>query len=291
MKLFKTTIIPKSNFITPLKGDTLFGQICWAIKYSFGEDKLNELLSTYEEKPFLIVSDGFAKGYLPKPTLPTVFLNEDIEDKKKNRNKIWLTLEQLQNGKYDKALPNDKVLNIDKSNSIVRNSINYKTFTTQKGFDPYGEIEYSLSSKDIYFLINENFSLEELNEVFTLVSQMGYGKDSSIGKGRFIFDKIDPIRIDNSSKTYMALSPFVAQGIVCKDIYYEPFTRFGKSGGNRANINPFKKPILFANTGAVVHFENTQNLYYLGKSIENISTYKDIVHQGYSIVIPIKDLS
>ena len=70
MKLYKATMIPTSNFATKLKGDTLFGQICWAIRFSFGEERLKELISTYEKKPFLIVSDPFAKAnyaeYLPK---------------------------------------------------------------------------------------------------------------------------------------------------------------------------------------------------------------------------------
>ena len=72
MKLYKTTFIPTSNFATTLKGDTLFGQICWAIRYTFGNDKLEALLLNYETKPFLVVSDGFAKGYLPKPSLPAL---------------------------------------------------------------------------------------------------------------------------------------------------------------------------------------------------------------------------
>ena len=71
MTLYKTTITPKSNFTTPLKGDTLFGQICWAIRYRLGEDRLNELLSDYDKKPFLIVSDGVAGGDLPKPSMPS----------------------------------------------------------------------------------------------------------------------------------------------------------------------------------------------------------------------------
>jgi CRISPR-associated protein Csm4 len=44
MKLYKTTITPTSNFATTLKGDTLFGQICWGIFYSLEEKRLKELL-------------------------------------------------------------------------------------------------------------------------------------------------------------------------------------------------------------------------------------------------------
>lgn len=292
MQLYKITIIPTSNFITPLKGDTLFGQMCWAIRYRYGQERLNELLAEYETKPFLIVSDGFASGYLPKPTLPSTLLHEDIDNKKQNRKNIWLTLEDLQSGNYNKAVTNQEASNNDKSEAVVKNSINYKTFTTgAKGFDPYAQVEQSLSKKDIYFLCNDNFTKENLSETVTVVSQVGYGKESSTGKGRFDIEGITSIQLDNSATTFMAIAPFVAHKIECKNIFYEPFTRFGKSGADRANKNPFKKPILMANSGAVIEFDTKKELQYIGKAAKNISTYKDIVHQGYSIVMPLKDLN
>lgn len=292
MQLYKITIIPTSNFITPIKGDTLFGQICWAIRYKYGQERLKELLAEYETKPFLIVSDGFASGYLPKPTLPSTLLNENIDNKKQNRKKIWLTLEDLQSGNYNKAVTNQEASNNDKSEAVVKNSINYKTFTTgAKGFDPYAQVEQSLSKKDIYFLCNDNFTKENLSETVTVVSQVGYGKESSTGKGRFDIEAITSIQLDNSATTFMAIAPFVAHKIECKNIFYEPFTRFGKSGADRANKNPFKKPILMANSGAVIDFDTKKELQYIGKAVKNISTYKDIVHQGYSIVMPLKDLN
>ena len=82
MKLYKTTITPLSSFGTTLRGDTLFGQLCWACKFIFGENELNELLSDYESSPFLIVSDAFASGYLPKPTVPLKELGANVDDKK-----------------------------------------------------------------------------------------------------------------------------------------------------------------------------------------------------------------
>jgi len=274
MRLYKTTITPTSNFITSLKGET----------------KLTELLKNYATNPFLIVSDGFASGYLPKPTLPSSLLNEKIEDKKQNRKNVWLTLNQLKNAQYNQAITDKKAKNINKSSSIVKNSINYKTFNTGNGFDPHSETEYCLSQKDIFFLLDDAFSLSELKEVFSLVSQMGYGKDSSTGKGRFELENITEIELNQISNTYMALSPFVTNSIKCKDIYYEPFTRFGKSGASRANKNPFKKPFLLADVGAVVVYEEKKELNYIGKAIKNISSYKDMVHQGYTIVVSIKDI-
>lgn len=293
MTLYKTTITPTSNFATSIKGDTLFGQLCWAIKFTFGQDRLKELLSNYANAPFTVVSDAFAKGYLPKPSLPSSLLNEDASLKKQNRKKIWLTLEELQSGKLNQAKTNKEVDNEDKATSIVRNSINYLTSTTGgNGFDPYSVEEFSFTSKDIYFLIDTaSFSKDELEESLQTMSKLGYGADTTVGKGRFEFSELEEITLNNSSTTYMTLSPVVLDGLELKNSFYEPFTRFGKTGYDRAVTNAFKKPLLLADSSAVVVFEQQQNLQYIGKAINNISTYKDIVHQGYAIVVAMKDLN
>ena len=295
MRLYKTTISPESNFATSLKGDTLFGQMCWSIVHSFTEERLKELLKDYKDSPFLVVSDGFVSGYLPKPKMPSLLLGEDSQDKKLNRKKVWLTLKQLKAGDFTDALSDEDIKNRDTSTITMHNSINYKTFKTSDdgSFAPYGDNEFSFGKKDIYFLLDSlQFSLEDLKKSFEQLSLSGYGKDTTIGKGRFTFDDFEEIEIDNSSKTFMTLSPISAKGLECQDIYYEPFTRFGKFGGGRAFKNAFKKPILLADSASIVHFEEKQNLQFIGSAITNVSdAHKDAVHQGYSIVVPIKELS
>ena len=292
MKLYKTTIIPTSNFATPLMGDTLFGQMCWAIRFTYGNEKLEELLSSYETKPFMIVSDGFASGYLPKPTMPSVFLGENSDEKKTNRKKVWLTLAQLESGDDSNAKSDSYISNVSKSEGVIKNSLNYLTFTTSEdgAFAPYSEDETALSKRDIYFAIDESFSLAELQETFTLLSNMGYGKNTTIGKGFFTFSEFESVYISSNSKSFMTLCASSLEGLVCKELFYEPFTRFGKHGASLANKNPFKKPLLLADSGAVVSFETTQNISYIGKAIKGHSSHKETVHQGYAIVVPIKEL-
>jgi CRISPR-associated protein Csm4 len=292
MTLYKTTLTPIASFGTSLKGDTLFGQICWTITYKYGEERLNALLKNYETDPFLIVSDGFAKGYLPKPSLPSTLLGENSDEKKSNRKKVWLTLEALQNGEFFKAKREDEIGYQNIPSNVMRNSINYKTFTTgSDGFDPYGENEYRVSPQEIYLLISDVFSIEELNDIFTLLSQTGYGKNTTIGKGRFTVSSFEPVRLHDQSTTYVTLSPFVAQGLKCQQLFYEPFTRFGKHGASLANKNPFKKPLLLADKGSVVVFEKAQPLQYIGKAIKGHSVHEQTVHQGYAITVPIKEIT
>ena len=154
MRLHKTTITPTSNFATPLQGDTIFGHICWAIQFKYGEDRLNELLKDYEKEPFLVVSDGFVSGFLPKPTMPSFLLGEDSDKKKENRKRVWLGFNDLIDANFTNAKTDKEVDNNDKTINLVRNSINYKTFKTdEKSFASYGVDEFCLSKKDIYFLL------------------------------------------------------------------------------------------------------------------------------------------
>jgi CRISPR-associated protein Csm4 len=292
MKLYKIAITPTSKFSTTLKGDTIFGHLCWAIKYLFKEDKLISLLNDYNKKPFLVVSDAFPKGYLPKPKMPSSFLKEKREDKKLNRKKVWIAYNDLLKGNYNSAKNNKDINNNDIQSVQIHNAINYKTFHTGNGFDPYGLESWSLSSKEFYCLLDENkLSKDKLYEAIKFLSEIGYGKKVTTGKGRFNVEYIEEVVVDNVSTVYMTLSPFSPKGVKCKNIYYEPFTRFGKFGADRAYKNAFKKPILLADTASVIEFEKEQKIYYIGKGIDGISKiYKDAVHQGYSIVLPLKEL-
>lgn len=299
MNLYKISITPTSDFATTLRGDTLFGQMCWAIFYKFSKEKLESLLKPYREgeKPFLVVSDAFPKGYLPKPKMPSRFLNEKSEDKKLNRKKLWLTLDELMSGEYFKARRDKDANNSDKSSVNIHNALNYKTFHTGDGFDPHGLAVTHLGEKDIYFLVDEEqLPFSEFKEALKLISEMGYGKKTTIGKGRFEYDEneIEVIEPNNSSKTFMTLSAFSPKGLKVKNIYYDPFTRFGKFGASRAYKNAFKKPILLADVSSVIEFDELRKCQYLGRAIGGLSDipeYSDTVHQGYSIVVPLKELA
>jgi len=293
MKLYKTTITPLSTFATSLQGDTVFGQLCWVIRYVFGKDRLEELLSSYDKEPFMVVSDAFAKGYLPKPHMPSHLLNENSDEKKQNRKKIWLKVDELQNGEFQKAKTSKDIDYTISQEAVIKNSINYKSFHTGDGFDPFSEDEIAISDSDIYILLDEErFSLKELNQAFKFLSQWGYGKNTTIGKGRFEFDSFEEFKLDkNSSTTFMGLSSASLQNLKLKDAFYNPITKFGKHGGELSTKSAFKKPLLLAKSGFVVVYEEKQELQYIGQTIKGHSNHSETVHQGYSIVVPIMELN
>ena len=297
MKLYKTTLTPISSFATQLKGDTFFGMLCWALRYKFGEERLKDLIKDYDKNPFLIVSDGFLSGFLPKPTMPSQMLGENKEFKKENRKKLWLSCEDFVNSKFTQAKTIDEVAEILKNKGIkicktkseitTKNTINYISFTAD---DPYSELEFILPPQDIYMLLDEDrLSLQELGETVRLMGHIGYGKNASIGKGRFEIGDFVAVA-QNDSCAFMTLSPCILQKMnEIKDCFYEPFTRFGKHGGYLASSGKFEKsPLLLANTGAVVLLKESRDIKFIGKMIAGHSEQRDTIHQGYSIVLPLK---
>ena len=319
MKLYKTTITPLSSFGTTLKGDTIFGHICWAICLK-NKNRLNELLKGYEKEPFVVVSDAFVSGYFPKPTAPSTMLGENLADKKVNRKKVWLNWKDLQNGDFSLAKSDDELekhkiihlshLDLDgfslaKSDDepekpmvtflSIKNKINRLTFTTDEGdFAPYSMSEYMTVPQDVYFLLDtDKMNLDELKDAFSLVGKMGYGKKASIGKGRFEVGEFCEIEsfFNENSNAFMTLSPSSLENF--SEIYYEPFTRFGKHGASLASDKPFKSPVLLAQSGALIvpnDDEKTkiQKAAYIGKGIKGHSSHEESVQQGYAIVVGTK---
>lgn len=127
MKTYEITIKPVSGFGTPLKGDTLFGHICWQAYYDpelFGMS-IDKLLDDYGSNPFLVVSTAFPKignGYaLKRPDMPLDMLfeiekyneREIIGKRKEIKNKKWMYLEKssrLQSLKADDLYLKDEEL-------------------------------------------------------------------------------------------------------------------------------------------------------------------------------------
>lgn len=294
MKLYKTTITPLSSFGTTLKGDTIFGHICWAICLK-NKNRLNELLKGYEKEPFVVVSDAFVSGYFPKPTAPSTMLGENLADKKVNRKKVWLNWKDLQNGDFSLAKSDDELEKPMVTFLSIKNKINRLTFTTDEGdFAPYSMSEYMTVPQDVYFLLDtDKMSLDELKDAFSLVGKMGYGKKASIGKGRFEVGEFCEIEsfFNENSNAFMTLGPSSLENF--SEIYYEPFTRFGKHGASLASDKPFKSPVLLAQSGALIvpnDDEKTkiQKAAYIGKGIKGHSSHEESVQQGYAIVVGTK---
>lgn len=295
----KVTISPLTPFGSPLLGETLFGQLCWALRRLESEAALSQALEGYlENKPFMVVSDAVPSGFFPLPTLPSRFW-EDKEnfDLKDLKSRQWIALtnttapvEKWQSlGVHPKDIPS-----FDSQRRVeVHNTINRQTISTATGqFAPYmkEQVWYGADCLlDLYFVIDERLPPESLITLLSHVGESGFGRDASTGLGKFKFMSVEELSTQENSQCVMALASCAleAPALDPQKCFYRIKTHFGRHGDLLAvGKNPFKKPILLAQSGAVLSFVKPQTLSFVGRGIGGISTiHPQTVHQGYAPVI------
>lgn len=311
MQRLHFTLTPKTAFATPLAGDTLFGQCCWAIRHILGEAKLNQLLAGYiDNKPFMVISDAMPQGFLPRPTLPTELLGFDTSDTKQRKAQKgkkwfpesvltkplneWATLAKTEQEMVDTFLSDDEKKDNTSKNKKPRylindepqdhNSLNRLTGTTGtgEGFAPFQrqtfwyhpEIKLTL----IIELDTDRLSSADLLEALSWIGLHGYGKEASCGLGKFeikLADSPTPKTIDHPN-AWLTLAPCTPQGLSwhTQRCYYQILTRFGRHGDLAVHQSGgvFKNPVLMAATGAILTpKEESSTQGFTGKGITGVS--------------------
>ena len=305
MKLYRIRTGPRSAFGTPLKGDTLFGQLCWTIVNRHGENRLQELLHGYREQPFVICSDGFPSGYFPLPRLPARYLDlPDHEDRRMTRRKRWISVENYASRPLrkwlDQAQTDIDVFGADDTREQPHNSINRLTGTTGEGmFAPYSQPQIwhgSATRIDIWVLLDDSrLSLSEIQVLFDDIGAFGYGRDASIGLGKF--DCLECAERDfpaiDGANACLTLAPCAPQGLGLdgRHSHYTVFTRFGRHGSVGVHKgHPFKAPVLLADTASIFS-PLLDDQGYIGQGLggagELSKAIPQTVHQGYAPCIPV----
>lgn len=316
MQTLKLTIRPQSYFATAIHGDTLFGQLCWAVVRKLGEERLQQLLNSYTSQPFAVLSDAFPAGYLPRPHLPQAMLGLgklDPVERKAFKRKQWIPLAataQPVDQWLQQALTDTEILELldeqqhsdglSQWHEQMHNSINRMTGSTgEGGFAPYSVQTLWFAAGldwDIYVCLDDSqLSQDELIELIKLIGTTGYGKDASIGAGRFVVISVSSAELPhhNNADAVLTLAAVAPQGLPlkAKGCFYQPLTRFGRHGDWAVLVNPYKAPILMAKTAAVLTLEQLEQQQWFGQALggdgQISRTISQTVHQGYAPVLRI----
>lgn len=313
MITLRATINLHTPLGTPLAGDTLFGQLCWTAREQLGNEYLNLLLDGYTNgKPWLVVSDGFPSGYLPKPLLPFLFSSTsknsevDANYRKAEKNKRWIPTDKagIPFKEWILHAVNDLQAYGEKPIEVTQphNSIDRYTGTTGTGeFAPYTQqqIFYAHNQKiDLYLVLDETrLPQETLLKLLEVLGSYGYGRDASIGLGKFsVMSVVTNSFIQNvPSNAWLALAPCAPQGLDFdrEKSYWRVITRFGRHGNRYgASEKPFKNPVLLSATGSVfIPLDNFSERLYIGQGLGGDGLLSKIkpstVQQGYAPVIGI----
>lgn len=320
LQQFRARIWPESAFGDSVRGDSLFGQLCWAVVQRFGEVRLRKLLDGYTNgQPFLVVSDAFPSGFLPRPTLPIAFYDIDLNlDRKRLKKRRWLPVESFRKDVrrwLSECASDSEValqLQLDRGNSANRsiwnehvqphNTIHRMSNSTRAGeFAPYQMPAFWPTPGlilDIYLLIDtDRITPEDVGRLLDDVGTVGYGRDASIGKGRFSVGELQGDcwpQAHQGADAWLTLAPCAPQGKPWKQelCFWQPFTRFGRHGQQAIfSGRPFKTPVLLADTGAILSpkFMSDAPLagQGLGGSGELSRAIPGTVHQGYAPALAI----
>lgn len=321
MARYRLIINPCSPFQTPLHSDTLFGHICWALRYLKGENELLKFLKTFNENnASLILSSGFPKDFLPMPVLRPLSIAEENElwqeYKKGSQTRLEFTgelklfkklsyieitaMEMLKNNLscyylYTKhlhgeiLLENKDIFKLEQmevwhnsKNRLTDRVVEGKLFAKEDTFYKEG-MELCVYIEDTYFGANG------LNEIFDFIARSGYGADKSVGRGAFNYKLIEGWDLPESDNPngFMTISHYHPKHGDFQDGFYDTSTKFGKIGGHWAagiDGGPYKMPVLMLNPGSVFVTSNQKSFY--GSLIPDVHRQKDVVH--YGIALPLK---
>ncbi len=180
----------------------------------------------------------------------------------------------------------------------AHNSINRLTMTTGGGmFTPYSHenIQYLPGLSLIIFVAvkQEALGAEQLRSAFKRIGSWGFGRDASSGLGRFTVQDVQEIPWPGAGESHTGcytLGPCVPQKKTFARTLATPFTRFGRHGAAlAASGNPFKKPVVMADEGAVLYPVDRVVFTspYIGTAIGGVSAVdKRTVVQGYTLYLP-----
>ncbi len=216
MKVYSFELEFHSYLTTPVPSYTLFGALCWSVKFLFGKEKLKEVLQLADRGEILISSlmpvvNG--EEHFFKPVLEPKPLTEEDREKlrlgdntqfrsflKKFKKLKFVPLEILKKV-LDRQITNDRELAFevkdiikDTNNrpyiplSIPHANINRITGSTSEGGTLYFEETLGATSDSYFFLLgveDENLVSDIVKPALKLLEDWGLGGNRSIGFGSF----------------------------------------------------------------------------------------------------------
>ncbi len=309
MEFIRVSLHLRSAVASAFQADTIFGHLCWAIRYLDGEEALTEFLEWYNiGEPPLLISDGFPGDLLPRPFIPPappLGGNKRAQMQAFDIGKDTIRTQFLSADEFNRAINGDAVVPENKElkttkNVTLKNQINRFTGTTGEGGQLF-EFEEELWSYregektrsipvSIYLKVEKGFE-EQSKRLFQFVAEQGYGKRKSVGYGAIEsmeFEPFDGFSLPSEPNGFVSLSGFVPAKTDPTHGFWKVRVKYGKLGEELASSgNPFKKPIVMLTAGSVF-FDNPPREFY-GTLVPKVTLINpEIVQYGFALPIPIK---
>jgi len=308
--IYRAKIRPQSSYISKLQSDTFFGAFCWSYKYLYGDEKLKTFLEdAWDGHPGVIFSNAFPEETLPLPLgLYDEDRNIDQVIDKAERKKAY-----QQNKKYKKCgfLNRNTFLcgrqgewrgyssSLSSEPEIVRDTVHNMvpragSDASEAGADAeLFSVEEQFVNQGVYDLyVLSEIEYDVLLKVMKLMFALGIGARKSVGKGNFELLSLEEdqmLAAFSEGNAFLALSNFIPSRNDPAEGFYKTIVKYGKLDRELSvDEQPYKKPLLFLQAGAVFRCREKEIKPYYGRCLHGIAVDPDITVNACTIAIPMR---
>jgi len=316
---YKVQLDMQSASGTLWQADTIFGHLCWALRYLEGEKALSDFLDWYENGMApLLVSNGFPGGrhpdtsghqrvngpgdMLPNPILPPVPVPaslplagqlEHFRQVKEAKKVGYLTREDFDSvlrGRGFDPEPYKSKKPETSTRTTLKNQINRLTGTTGEGGELFPFEEHFWETVTIYLKIESGFE-DKVKKLFEYLKDVGYGKRKSVGYGqikKLDFKAFDGFATPPDANGFVSLSNFVPAENDPTNGSWRVLVKYGKlSEGYAADQNVFKKPLFMLEAGSTFYSSPIKDYY--GQMVKELAKdHDEVVQYGYALPVAMK---
>lgn len=299
MKWFRAEFKSKTWVASAWQSDTLFGHLCWGMRYLHGEDELKDFLRRYDDgTPQLLVSNGFPGELLPNPimppstierTLPLEEQREKFRHYKQAKGSRYISLPEFSRAINGEAVvPSPETKAGETVRITLKNQLNRLTSTTDEEHPLYNFEERYWPEITVYLKVSDDF-VDMAKKLFQYIADTGYGKRKSVGYGQIesvSFDIFDGFNQPQKANGFVTLSNFVPAANDPIKGCWNMIVKYGRMGEEWASEdNAFKKPLLMLEAGST--FLDSPPRDYYGCLVRNLNpVYDQAVQYAFALPVP-----
>ncbi|MGQ9730349.1 MAG: type III-A CRISPR-associated RAMP protein Csm4 [Candidatus Zipacnadales bacterium] len=301
MKDYRIQIRLLAPLGTPWQSDTVFGHLCWQVVYGRGDLGIEEFLAPFREgRPPFVLSDGFPGDLLPRPLVPEKRSQKSSAASyaatKARKRSRFIRLTDLQAFREGGDLPIAPISTTWRTFEVPYAAIHRHTGTTGPTERVEGGSFFSteLIAPDAGDLLSLYLRAEgEWGQwVVGMLKEMaplGFGRDRSTGTGAYEvlgmepFEGFAPLPEANA---FLSLSSYCpAQGDPTKG-YWRVRLKYGKLGETASSGNPFKRPLIQFEPGALFFVTDGPVRPYYGRAVPHIAPgMPEAIQCGYTLAV------
>ena len=301
MRLFRLVLDPRAPQATAWQADTIWGHLCWALRYLHGETALCDFIVRHREgDPPIVLSDGFPGDLLPRPLLPDVTqdtsglpLDEQrarFGDAKRGKGRLFLSPADFERVLRGEPVVGEGPPSPITTGAVLKNRIDRITGTTGSKGELFSFDEQRWPTITVYTRISQDF-IGLAGTLFSYLAGTGYGKRKSVGYGSLAlrsFAPYDTLPAAENPNAFVSLSSFIPSATDPVHGYWRTRVKYGKLGEEFAvSSNPFKRPLVQLIAGSVF-FDDPVRPWY-GRMVPGLSpSHPEAVQYGLALALPVR---